>query len=145
MNFNPTFFIVGATVSSGKLILTVNGNPAMTSLNTFNIRFAQNVAVPTGYATLPVYIAVGGVNYPVWDKFGNIMLGSELALMTSGTYFCPRRVYVGGVGSQTTSSTSTASKPDDDDDGGDSSSSTTTIHYSVWNFPLMKCTVTMTM
>ena len=47
-NYYPTYFITGAALTGGVLVLTVNGNPSMSEHIHFALRFAPRVAIPSG-------------------------------------------------------------------------------------------------
>ena len=100
-NYFPTYFITSASVSNGTLILNVNGSPAISEHIHFALRFAPRVAIPSGLALdTPVKLAISGVNYEFLDKYAENITYAELPKdRLNDTYFSPRIVIVGGVGS----------------------------------------------
>lgn len=114
MNCNCTcnnfYYVTGATITSGQLVLTFNKTPSIDSTDRICFRLSQGVTFPSGYESLPVAanIVIDGIVEPVvlWNKYGNEMIGSELAVnSTNGA--CCRATYKGFVGSQTTDTTTT--------------------------------------
>lgn len=114
MNCNCTcnnfYYVTGATITSGQLVLTFNKTPSIDSTDRICFRLSQGVTFPSGYESLPVAanIVIDGLVEPVvlWNKYGNEMIGSELAVnSTNGA--CCRATYKGFVGSQTTDTTTT--------------------------------------
>lgn len=118
-NYYPTYFITGVSMNAGNLVLSVNGNPAMSEHIQFALRFAPRVAVPTGLASnTPVSLSINGVTYEIKDKYAEQVVFSELPKdRINDTYFSPRFVFVGGVGSST-------------------SDDTTTYYYIAWDLPV---------
>lgn len=118
-NYYPTYFITGAALSGGNLVLTVNGSPAMSEHIHFALRFAPRVAVPSGVASsTPIVLSIGGVNYEAKDKYAEQVVFSELPKdRINDTFFSPRFVVVGGVGSTTS-----------DDE--------TSYYYIAWDLPV---------
>lgn len=99
MNNNiQSFLITNAEVQTDVLVLTLNGTPNLMDTARVVLRFAPNVAIPSGSANLPVEIVVNGTNTPLLNRYGDNMLGGELKATTSGTYFCPRFNYLTYVG-----------------------------------------------
>ena len=122
-NYYPTYFITGASLTDGNLVLTVNGNPAMSEHIHFALRFAPRVAIPSGVGSnVPVVLSINGVNYEIKDKYAEPVVYNELPKdRINDTFFSPRFVIVGGVGSVTTS--------------GDEP--TTSYYYVAWDIPLI--------
>ena len=102
-NYYPTYFVTGATLTNGNLVLTVSGTPAISEHVHFALRFAPRVAIPSGVAAnTPVVLSIGGVNYAIKDKYAEDVVYSEIPKdRINDTYFSPRFVIVGGVGSTT--------------------------------------------
>ena len=100
-SYYPTYFITGAELTGGNLVLTVNGSPAMSEHIHFALRFAPRVSIPSGVgATIPVVLAIGGTNYVIKDKYAEQVVFSELPKdRINDTYFSPRFTIIGGVGS----------------------------------------------
>lgn len=114
MNCNCTcnnfYYVTGATITSGQLVLTFNKTPSIDSTDRICFRLSQGVTFPSGYESLPVAanIVIDGLVEPVvlWNKYGNEMIGSELAVNSTNSACC-RATYKGFVGSQTTDTTTT--------------------------------------
>lgn len=92
------YFVNTAIVSGGNLVLTLNTNPSLVDKSKVCFRFKNGTAIPTGASTLPVVIDINGTNYPVYNKYGNIMLGSDLITTNNGAFYCPRFVYKSFIG-----------------------------------------------
>ena len=124
----PYFHYVSiAVVSSGELVLTFSDSPTgLVDKSRFCFRFSQNISLPSGYASLPVYATVNGTTVPLWNKYGDILTGADLVTTSSALYFCPRYTYHGYFGSQTSASV------------GDAPGATT-YHISVNNSPRNTC------
>ena len=122
-NYYPTFFITGASLNNGKLVLNVNGNPSISEHIHFALRFAPRVAIPTGVsANVPVVLSINGTEYEIKDKYAEQVVFSELPKdRINDIYFSPRYVIVGGVGSEVVSSGSTT---------------TTNYYFVAWDIPL---------
>lgn len=119
MIYNPIFFITGATLSGGKVALTVNGSPSLNTKSVARFLFAANIAVPTGAtADSEVVLSINGTEYDLLDKFAMPMTLSELPSNEYGAYFATRRPIVCGVG----------------DDGG----TPATPFFVSWNLPVPK-------
>ncbi len=124
MNYYPVYYITLATLSEGKLVLKVNGIPTITDKSQYVLRFAPNVAVPSGLtADTPVVLEIDGTQYAMYDKFADVLLASELPLTLNKVYFSCRYSIVGGMGSTTTTSEETT---------------TTTYFYIAWDIPVGK-------
>lgn len=117
--YYPTYFITGASVVDGNLVLTVNGTPAMSEHVHFALRFAPRVSIPSGVAAnTPVVLSIGGVNYAIKDKYAEDVVYSEIPKdRINDVYFSPRFAIVGGVGSAT-------------------SGETTSYYFVAWNLPI---------
>ena len=122
-NYYPTYFITGAALVDGNLVLTVNGNPSISEHIHFALRFAPRVSIPSGVGSnVPVVLSINGTNYELKDKYAEQVVFNELPKdRINDTYFSPRFVIVGGVGSTTTS--------------GDEP--TTTYYYVAWDVPVI--------
>ena len=118
-NYYPTYFITGASLTGGNLVLTVNGSPAMSEHVHFALRFAPKISIPSGLAAdTPVVLSIGGVNYAIKDKYAEDVVYSEIPKdRISDVYFSPRFVVVGGVGSSV-------------------SEETTSYYFVAWNLPI---------
>jgi hypothetical protein len=99
-------FATGIEVTNNQVVLSFNQVPAITSTGFFCFRFSENLTLPSNYATLPVYanVTINGTAtlVPVYDKYGNVMTGSEIILNSNGG-ICTRyvyRSYTGLVGSE---------------------------------------------
>lgn len=123
-NYYPTYFITSASLVDNNLVLIVNGNPSISEHIHFVLRFAPRVAIPSGLtANTPVIISINGTNYEIKDKYAENLTFNELPKdKINDTYFSPRFVIVGGVGSSVDSS-------------GDEP--TTTYYFVAWNIPLI--------
>ena len=102
-NYHPVYFVTSAEYDESiGLSLTINGNPSISEHSKFVIRFAPNIKVPDGVpANASVNIVVGGTTYAVKDKYGEPLKFSELPLSRiNNSFFSPRCVIVGGVGSE---------------------------------------------
>jgi len=119
-NYYPTFFITSASLSGGVLSLGVSGSPAISEHVHFAVRFAPRVAIPSGVASnTPVKLVIGGTTYDFCDKYGEPVTYAELPKdRINDTFFSPRFVIVGGVGSST-------------------SEETTTYYYIAWDIPII--------
>jgi hypothetical protein len=115
-------YVTSATITDSQLVLTLNNTPSVVNENYICFRFNCGVAIPSSTTELPVYIAIDGTNYPVWNKYGNVMTSNELLTTTSGSYYCPRYTYHGYFGEQT-------------------SGEATTTHIIVHNIPRAYCKV----
>ena len=100
-NYYPTFFITGASLTSGSLVLTVSGSPSLSEHIHFALRFAPRVAIPSGLAVnTPVVLSINGTNYNIKDKYAEDVVFAELPKdRINDNYFSPRFAIVGGVGS----------------------------------------------
>ena len=100
-NYYPTYFVTGAALTGGNLVLTISGSPSMSEHIHFALRFAPRVAIPSGIAaSTPVVLSIGGTNYNIKDKYAEPVVFAELPKdRINDTYFSPRFVIVGGVGS----------------------------------------------
>ena len=118
-NYYPTYFITGASLVDGQLVLTVNGTPAFSEHVHFALRFAPRVAIPSGVAAnTPVVLSIGGETYEIKDKYAEDVIYSELPKdRINDCYFSPRFAIVGGVGSST-------------------SGDTTTYYFVAWDLPI---------
>ena len=118
-NYYPTYFITGASLVDGNLVLTVNGTPAMSEHVHFALRFAPRVSIPSGLAAnTPVVLSIGGTNYALKDKYAEDVVYSEIPKdRINDVYFSPRFVIVGGVGSAV-------------------SEETTSYYFVAWNLPI---------
>lgn len=68
---------VGTVAVSGtNLLLTPDS--ALSPSNEGRVCFVVTGSVPSAGAALPVVILLGGVQVPVYDKYGNILYGSAL-------------------------------------------------------------------
>lgn len=123
-NYYPTYFITSASLSDNNLVLNVNGSPSISEHIHLALRFAPRVAIPSGLAAnTPVILCINGTNYEIKDKYAEPVTFSELPKdKLNDTYFSPRFVIVGGVGSSTDSS-------------GDEP--TTTYYFVAWDIPLI--------
>lgn len=106
MNYNPIFFITGATLDTDKVVLTVTGNPTIAARGVARFLFAPNVAVPTGaVGTNEVVLSIDGTEYTLLDKFAMPLTLSELPvgnIMVSGSVlsmFATRRTIICGISS----------------------------------------------
>jgi hypothetical protein len=97
-------FATGIEVTNNEVVLSFNRVPAITSTGFFCFRFSENLTLPSNYANLPVYanVTVNGTAtlVPIYDKYGNVMAGSEIILNSNGG-ICTRyvyRVYTGLIG-----------------------------------------------
>ena len=104
------YYVTGANIVSDQLELTFNKVPNIDGAERICFRLSQGVSLPTGYETLPVVanVIVDGLVEPIalWDKYGNVFLGSELKETQTNTP-CYRATYKGFVGSQTSGTTTT--------------------------------------
>ena len=107
---NNFYFVTSATITGGQLVLTFNRLPTAIDESKLCFRFSQGFVLPAGAATLPVVanISVNGTTtaVPLWNKFGNVMLGQDLVLNSNRTPHC-RYVYKSYIGSQTDGATTT--------------------------------------
>ena len=119
-NYYPTYFITGASVVSGNLILTVNGSPSISEHIHFALRFAPKVAIPSGLSLdTPVVLSINGTSYDFKDKYAEPITFKELPKdKINDNYFSPRFAIVGGVGSS-------------------ASQSTTSYYYVAWDVPVI--------
>lgn len=119
-NYYPTFFITSASLSDGVLSLSISGSPSISEHIHFALRFAPRVAIPSGIAAnTPVKLVIGGTTYEFLDKYGEPVTYAELPKdRINDTYFSPRFVIVGGVGSST-------------------EESTTSYYYIAWDIPII--------
>ena len=109
------YYITGATVSSGSLILTLNGTPSLVDKSQVVLRFARNVSIPSGATNLPVYIDVGGSNYVLLNRFANSIIGGDLIVANDNTHYCPMFKYLTYVGTSGS------------------------VHFITHNFPVKQC------
>lgn len=70
------FHCVTTVTVATNLELSFTNSPVVTDRERFCFRLRDDIPV-TGNA-LPVTISVNGVQVPVWNKYGNPMLGAEL-------------------------------------------------------------------
>ena len=107
---NNFYFVTSATIVGGQLVLTFNRLPTAIDESKLCFRFSQGITLPSGYATLPVVanVSVNGVTtaIPLWNKFGNVMLGQELVLNNNRAPHC-RYVYKNYIGRQASGATTT--------------------------------------
>lgn len=121
-NYYPTYFVTGASLVDGKLVLNVNGSPSMSEHIHFALRFAPRVAIPSGVAlNTPVSLSINETTVDFLDKYAEPVTFSELPKdRINDNFFSPRFAIVGGVGSSTTTSEETT---------------TTTYYYVAWDIP----------
>lgn len=81
---------VAVDSGSTNLVLTFLDNPVAINQQHFCFRIAQSI--PTAGAALPVQVTVNGTAIPLLDRFGNTVIGAQLA---------QGRVYKGYYGSTT--------------------------------------------
>lgn len=86
-------FVNNASLSGQNIVLGLNNVPTIVDGKKFCFRFRCGVAIPTGSSTYPVYVSINGANYPVWNKYGNIMTGAELTESSTSGIYCPRKTY----------------------------------------------------
>lgn len=102
MNCNNTCkyfsYVNNSALSGTNIVLSLSNTPTIVDGNKFCFRFRCGVAIPTGSAEYPVYISINGSNYPLWDKYGNILLGKELVESNRNGIYCPRLTYHGYFG-----------------------------------------------
>ena len=100
-NYYPTYFITSASLNNGTLSLTVNGSPSISEHIHFALRFAPRVVIPSGIGSnTPVNLIINGVSYDFKDKYAEPVVFSELPKdRINDSFFSPRFVIVGGVGS----------------------------------------------
>lgn len=121
MKYYPVYYITLATLTDGKLVLSVNGSPTISEHSKFVLRFAPNVVVPSGVvADTPVVLSINGTEYTMYDKYAEVLTAGEMPLTLNKVYFSQRYSIVGGVGSETTT--------------GDDS--TTTFYFVAWDIPV---------
>jgi len=118
-NFYPVYFVTGASISDGSIVLSISGSPAISEHSHFAIRFAPGVSIPSGCtADMPVVISIGSSTYAIKDKYAEPVTFAEMPKdRVNCSYFNPRFVIVGGIGSST-------------------DSSATTYYYVAWDIPL---------
>lgn len=92
------FFVNSVEIVDGQLVLTFNREPTITDKARVCFRIRNCIKVPSGAETLPVVISVGGTNYTIYDKYGNILLGSELIKTSNNMIYCQRFVYKTFIG-----------------------------------------------
>ena len=107
---NNFYYVTGATITAGQLVLTFNKTPTIDNTDRICFRLSQGVTFPSGYESLPVVanVVIDDIVEPValWDKYGNTLTGSEMAVNSTNSACC-RATYKGFVGSQTTDTTTT--------------------------------------
>lgn len=73
------YFHKSSTVAIVGSNLVISFADAPTGIvDTTKFCFAILQSIPTGSATLPVVLVINGVNVPMWDKYGDIVLGGTL-------------------------------------------------------------------
>jgi hypothetical protein len=104
---NNQIFATGLSIVNNQLVLSFNRVPAIADKGFFCFRFSENLTLPANYATLPLYanVTVNGTatTIPLYDKYGDIAVGSEIILNRAGG-ICTRYTYgmYTGVDSGTT-------------------------------------------
>lgn len=86
-------FVNSATLSGTNIVLILDNTPVIANGRRMCFRFRNCVSIPAGSATYPVFISIGGANYPVWNKYGNVMTGAELVESSTNGIYCPRKTY----------------------------------------------------
>lgn len=90
-------------ITDGSLVITFEDNPnGVLDKSRFCFRLLQ--ALPSGSEILPVQVTVNGVAVPLWNKFGDLVYGSDLlsCVNCGGNIVTNRRfVYRGYYGTAT--------------------------------------------
>lgn len=96
MNYYPTFFITGATLSEGRVVLSVSGSIALSNRSVASLLFAPNVAIPQDSSpSSQVVLSINGSQFPLYGKFSQEMVLSELP--TVNGHFRTRTPIVCGI------------------------------------------------
>lgn len=93
------YCISTATENGTNVVLTLNGTPNLTNGAKIVLRFKEGT--PYVASALPVVVSIGGTDYPLLNRFGNPMTGSDLKPSTMTNTYCPRVNYLTYYGSST--------------------------------------------
>lgn len=102
MNNRPTLWVNRAEISSGKIVLHINGNVDIADRLSFTVLFAPNILLPEGAENdMQVVLEANGTEYTTWDMFGMVLTLSEIPTFTNaaGVYFAARKPMIVGLGS----------------------------------------------
>lgn len=98
MNYYPTFFITGASLSEGKVSLSVSGRVALSNRSVARFLFAPGVAVPSeAEPSSQAVLRINGADYPLYGKFSQPMALSEIP--AANGFFRTRTPIVCGIAS----------------------------------------------
>lgn len=89
MNCDYFHCATGVTVGADAVVLTFSSPVSVTDKDRFCFKLCQ--AIPEAGSNLPVQVTVNGAPVPLWNKYGNPILGSQLR----------NRKYIGYYGATT--------------------------------------------
>ena len=72
-NCRHFFYVNEAQLSGSNIVLTLSKQPTLRDGNRLCFRFGKGVSIPANSSTFPVYIQINGSNYPIWNKYGDIL------------------------------------------------------------------------
>lgn len=97
--YNNDFFLVNSvSIVNNQLVLTFSREPTLVDKAKVCFKIINNLTIPSGASNLPVVATIGGANIPLWNKYGNIMVGSDLIANCSGLNYCNRFIYKSYIG-----------------------------------------------
>jgi hypothetical protein len=76
MNCNEIICANSVTVNATNVVIDFSETVTLNDRERFNFRLCQSI--PTAGASLPVVVTVNGETIPLWNKYGNPILSSEL-------------------------------------------------------------------
>ena len=104
-NCRHFFYVNEAQLSGNNIVLTLSKQPTLRDGNRLCFRFGKGVSIPANSSTYPVYIQINGSNYPIWNKYGDILTGAGLIESNISGIYCSKFTYHGFIGQQTTDET----------------------------------------
>jgi len=70
--------ISSVAIDTGNTYLIATPNNSVTAVDKEKISLVFTAGAPSTGAALPVYVVINGANVPVYDKYGNILLGVSI-------------------------------------------------------------------
>ena len=67
-----------AAVDTGGTYVLLTPDNALAPVNQQRLSLAVTTSIPTAGMSLPVYVVMNGANVPVYDKYGNIVYGTDI-------------------------------------------------------------------
>lgn len=70
--------ITAAAVNTGGTAVVLTPQNALSPVNQQRLSLSVTVTIPTAGMSLPVNVVMDGANVPVYDKYGNVVYGSDI-------------------------------------------------------------------